>query len=228
MRAFVIGIGGGGSILSPILCKLIGAANVCLIDGDKLEKRNLDRQMFGPEHIGRNKADAMAEMLGCSYIPEYYFNGIERHSPDDWLLACVDNHPARVSVLAACDEYRCDAVFASNEVLSSEAYLYRPEWKGTKLDPRVMYPEIVTDRSGDPRGAQAGCTGEAQKQTPQLVTANLMSASLALHLLVVWAMESKKLARETLEHLPHKLVCNMTRMETFKAQTKQQKQKRTQ
>lgn len=219
MKAYVIGCGGGGSILAPILCKLIGRQRVTLVDGDKLEKRNLDRQLFEPQDVGRHKAEALARRLDCSCLSEFYHHGLIEHERADWLLVCVDNHPARLEVLKACDFSKCSAVFAANEVLSSEAYCYRPRWKDTPMDPRVMYPEILTDRRGDPRAAAIGCTGEAQERTRQLVTANLMSASLALHLFVVWALEAQKLNAATLDYLPHKLVCNMTSLETFKPQT---------
>mgnify|MGYP000856154200 CR=1 FL=1 len=62
---------------------------------------------------------------------------------------------------------------------SAEAYYYRRRWKGTARDPRVYYPEINQDRSGDPRATSIGCTGEVQNQNRQLVSANLMAAALA-------------------------------------------------
>lgn len=214
MRAIVIGVGGAGSILAPILVKLIGARHVLLVDGDTLEPKNLDRQMFSESDLGRNKAEAMATRIGCGFMDRFYDVALMEHNRMDWLLVCVDNHPARMEALKACDRSKCSAILCANETLSSEAYLYRPRWLGTPMDPRVMYPEILTDRSGDPRGREIGCTGEAQAQNPQLVTANMMAASLALHLFVVWAMESRKLDEQTLDYLPHKLVCNMTRMVT--------------
>jgi hypothetical protein len=55
--------------------------------------------------------------------------------------------------------------------------------------------------------------GEAQQQTPQLVTANFMAASLAAHLYVLWGQEQRKMDAEAIPFLPYKLVNNLTRNE---------------
>lgn len=216
---YIIGCGGVGSFLAPTMCLLAGNENITLVDGDTLEKKNLNRQLFDESMIGENKADALARRYRCSAIPEWYSESLMPHQQHDWLIGVVDNHIARRAVLNACDMNGCRAILAANEVHSSEAYVYLPEWQGTKLDPRVMYPEIVTDRRNDPRVAAIGCTGEAQAANVQLVTANFMAAALAAHLYVVWAMEAGKLDAEVHQHLPHKLVQNLTKNECYKAKT---------
>jgi hypothetical protein len=214
---YIIGCGGVGSFLAPTLCLLVGRENITLVDGDTLEAKNLNRQLFTESDIGSNKAEALAQRYGCKAIPDWYSESLTFHPPEDWLIGVVDNHVARNSILGCVDRHGCRAILAANEVHSSEAYAYLPQWKDTRIDPRVMYPEIRTDHSGDPRAAQAGCTGEAQVANVQLVTANFMAAALAAHLFVVWAMESQKLAPEDWRHLPHKLVNNLTKNETHKA-----------
>lgn len=217
MKVYVLGAGGVGSWLTPAMCRLIGNENVTVIDGDKLEKKNLDRQLFNEADIGRFKAEALAEKYGCAHMNEWYSFGMMEHLKSDTLMVCVDNHPARVAALMACDYEGCRAIFAANERTSAEAYLYTPRWKGTNLDPRVTDPGMVNDHSGDPRSEAIGCTGEAQQATPQLVSANLMAGALALHLYTVWMLEAPKMEKETLEHLPFKLVQNLSRSESFKA-----------
>lgn len=213
---YIIGIGGVGSFLAPTLCLLVGKENITLIDGDTLETKNLNRQLFEEKHIGTNKAEALAEKYGCGFIPEWYSESLMSHGPDDWLIGVVDNHIARKSILDCADRYGCKAILAANEVHSSEAYVYLPSWKDTRLDPRIMYPEIRTDHSNDPRAASIGCTGEAQRANVQLVTANFMAAALASHLYVVWAMEAPTMEVEAIPHLPHKLVQNLSKNETHK------------
>jgi len=217
MKTYVIGAGGVGSHLLPSLCLLIGPEEVVVIDGDILEKHNLNRQLFQDTDIGRKKAEALAQRYGCEAIPKWYSFGMMEQQKTDILICCCDNNPARVAVLNACDFEGCSAVIAANETLSSEAYVYQPEWRGTNLDPRVSDPEMVNDRTGDPRAAAIGCTGEAQERNRQLVSANMMAAALALHLYVVHFIESRKLDSETLQHLPSKLIQNMTRSESFKS-----------
>ena len=41
------------------------------------------------------------------------------------------------------------------------------------------------------------------------------AAALAQHLYVVWAMEAKKMDKEARPFLPHKLVSNLTRLESI-------------
>lgn len=223
MKALVIGAGGVGSWLTPALCLLIGKENVTVMDGDTLEEGNLNRQLFTFDDIGKNKAAALAERYLCEYSEEWYHFGLLEHDRNTVLMVCVDNNPARMEALKACDYEGCRAIFAANERTSAEAYVYLPAWRSTNLDPRVMYPEMLADRSGDPRARGIGCTGAAQLETPQLVTANLMAGALALHLFVAWELESVKLNKEAIPHLPHKLVQNLSKSESFKAQVQWKK-----
>ncbi len=218
MKTHIIGAGGAGSFITPALAMLIGNENVCVVDGDKLERKNLNRQLFTEDDIGQFKAEALARKYGCMFLNEFFSFGDWSIDMDDWIICVVDNHPARAAVLEACDYHRCRCIIAANETHSSDAYVYYPEWRDTNLDPRIMFPEIVTDTSGDPRRAAIGCTGVAQEQNRQLVSANMMAASLALHLFVVWQMEADKLPMEVRAHLPHRLVQNLSRSESFKAQ----------
>lgn len=210
---YIIGCGGVGSWICPSLCLLTDPQQVVVIDGDKLEEGNLNRQLFTEDEIGQNKADALAKKYGCRAWSDWYNVGVIAHEPEDWLIVAVDNSPARVAALAACDQFRCSAIVAANETTSAEAYVYRSEWKGTRLDPRVMYPDLLTDREGDPQAAAIGCTGVVQQAKRQLVSANFMAASLAQHLYVAWAIELPKMTDpEIAAFLPHHLVSNMTHL----------------
>lgn len=216
---YIIGCGGVGSWLLPALCRMVPLDSIFLIDGDKLERKNLDRQLFDERSIGDYKSKALLDkyLEGCgASLERYYTFGMVVHDRNDLLFVCADNHPARMSALSACDRYGCRAIVAANETHSAEAYYYEPKWKGTPLDPRVYYPEMVDDRSGDPRAAVAGCTGEAQLANPQLATANFMAAALALNLYVLWFREARKLEASTIESLPFKLNSNLTRLESHK------------
>jgi hypothetical protein len=148
---YIIGCGGVGSAIVPSFCLLRSPTDVTLIDGDTIERKNLNRQMFDAGQIGMNKAQALAGRYGCHFIPEWYARGKVRHHRTDWLICLVDNHRTRLEVLEVCDDYGCQAIFAANEMHSAEAYHYRRSWNGTQRDPRIYYPELTTDQSGDPR-----------------------------------------------------------------------------
>ncbi len=210
MKAYIIGGGGVGSLLCPTLCMLIGPEQVTVVDGDKLEPGNMNRQLFTKQDMGRNKADALAARYRCKSIPKFYSFGAVDHSKYDVLLVCVDNNPGRIAALRACDFQGCTGIFAANETLSSEAFIYKTEWRDTDLDPRITSPDLLTDATGDP----TTCTGEAQENNRQLVSANMMAAAQALHLYVVHILEGPKLDRDTLPHLPSKLIQNFTKNET--------------
>lgn len=209
---YIVGVGGVGSWLAEAMVRLVDPILVTLIDGDTLEQKNLDRQLFTKDQIGMNKAVALGAKLGCRGIDQFFNPLLINLSEDDWIMCCVDNNPGRMAVLQAADATGCKVVFAANEVHSSEAYVYFGTWQDNQLlDPRYFYPEIATDNSGNPESERIGCTGEAQIANRQLVTANFMAAALAAHLYVVWAMERHKLESESLPYLPTRLHQNLTK-----------------
>ena len=212
----IIGCGGVGSWLAHVMKRTAPSEDFLLVDGDTLESRNLDRQFFGLEDIGKKKATALGRKLEMTDHPEYFYPGTLTFSPETTLMVCVDNHRTRLELLQACDEQGCDAIFAANERLSAEAFYYQFAWAGSRLDPRVYYPEIEVDHTGDPRDAAIGCTGEAQVITPQLASANFMAAALALQLYVVWKQEAIGMEPEAIPHLPHRLISNLGKLELIK------------
>ena len=221
---YVIGCGGIGSWLAPSLCLLVKPNNIILVDGDKLEEKNLNRQLFTEDEVGQFKSSALSARYMSASIPEYYSFGSIQHNPTDWLFVCVDNNPARLAALRACDHYGCSAIIAANETTSSEAYFYSPKWKDTGLDPRVYYPEIATDHSNDPQ-LRAGCTGEAQERNVQLVTSNTMAASLAAHLYTLWGMRASTITGDILCKMPHLYRANISRLESITIQNKNNERK---
>jgi molybdopterin/thiamine biosynthesis adenylyltransferase len=216
MKIHIIGAGGVGSWLTPSLCLLTEPESVTVYDGDKLEFKNLNRQLFSAADVGAFKSTALASKYGCGFYEGYYSHGLVDIDDGDWLIGCVDNHAARKSILESCDAYGAKAIFGANEVTSAEAFYYEPKWAGTPADPRVYIPEILTDHSDDPRAASIGCTGEAQRANRQLVSANFMAAALIQHLFVIWQLERRKFDKETLGHLPFRIQQNLTKYETTK------------
>lgn len=214
MKVLIIGAGGGGSWLLPSMAMLIGKKNVLVMDGDTLERKNLNRQLFTEDDLGENKAKALGRKYGCEAIEGWYSFGCLRHQRDDWLISCADNHACRHAILRSCDEYGCKALIAANEKTSAEAYFYRKDWAESPLDPRIYYPDIVTDKSDDPTRPE-GCTGEAQVATPQLVSANFMAVGLAQWLFVFWQLKRPGFGKVDESNFPYHLRANMSKLEQF-------------
>lgn len=213
---YIIGAGGVGSWLAHSLAKLIEPDAITIVDGDELEEKNLDRQLFSDVDIGKGKAKALAQRLKCGFIGSYYALGVISMGKRDIILCCVDNHPGRLEVIKSCDMMKCFAIFGSNETLSAEAFCYKTDWRDTEMDPRIYYPEIVTVKDNDPRRIAIGCTGEAQKENRQLVSANFMAAALMQQLYVLWQMEMPKMERSALPYLPHRLSVTLTKMNVIR------------
>ena len=213
----IIGAGGVGSWLAPALCLLIkNPKKVTLIDGDTLERKNLNRQLFTKDQIGQNKAVALAKKYGCDAYDTYYSHSMLELDESDWLLCCVDNNPGRRAVLSSCDQFGCRAIFGANETTSAEAYYYEPTFKGSVNDPRVYYHEMVEDDANDPRSEAIGCVEASQLGNIQLVSANFIAAALMQHLFVLWCMERPKIDCEAIIHFPYRIRQNLTSYEVSK------------
>jgi len=132
---FVVGCGGTGSRLVPTLVQFIrsitkehvpsgwlGATNIVLIDGDVVEQKNLLRQNFVANDVGKNKASVLAQRYGKAYgmnvaaYPRFIedgetqatlrnkiteVTGVQFHSTNcgDMVIMCVDSAKARRLIL---------------------------------------------------------------------------------------------------------------------------------
>ena len=203
----IIGLGGGGGWLIQLLSKSEPAFDkVLLVDGDKVEKKNLNRQMFTDAHIGYNKAEASLHHLsafpGAKACPEYLAYDTDLYKALASVVGrlvvacCVDNHPARNVCLVLADERLKSrlptvVVFAGNEYETASAFTYCPAWKDGPMDPRVRWPEIKTDTEGDP--LLPPCSGEALASNPRLALSNMISAVSAAWLIRFWSEVAPKL-----------------------------------
>jgi len=215
MNHYIIGAGGCGSWLAPALL-MLNRGPVIVVDGDTLEPSNLNRQLFSAADIGKNKAVALADRYdNLTAIPEYYRHGGIHFQPDDVIFGCADNHPARRAILEACDEFQCRACVAGNGYTDIDAYWYTHHYRGTPKDPRVYYPDLLTDESGDPTRPR-GCTGEVLNDTPQLVIANIGAVYAALHLYWFYTEHNRDIPIETLDHWPLRHIGSAMRLSTLK------------
>lgn len=189
MNIYIVGAGGVGGWLITALSKLLDQVDVVtIVDGDKVEEKNIERQVFDDHDVGLNKAVAMGQKTGFPSVDHYLTDYMPLDDPD-LIFCCVDNHVARMAVLSLADQYACDCIIAANEYFEAEAYLYKPQWKDCPLDPRVYFPEMKNDLSGNPLAP--GCSFELEEH-PQLVSTNFLAAAFALSLYTFWFIQECK------------------------------------
>lgn len=126
----VVGCGGTGGRLLPMLGQIMSRGQwndlvptLTLIDGDEVEVKNLTRQNFIVDDVGRNKAECLAERYGAAFelpvvcIPRYFENAnnftgwLRDNVPDSMkrlvsdrpttFFLCVDNMKARFEIIQA-------------------------------------------------------------------------------------------------------------------------------
>ena len=135
VKVIIIGAGGTGGYVIPHLYRISFAAErsmrILVCDGDVVEEKNLIRQNFVEQDVGRNKAQVLAERysaafgIECEYIPRFveseeklfqltvpdFFKSSYQGIPETQrviLLGCVDNNKSRKL---------CHAVFAKQKDL---------------------------------------------------------------------------------------------------------------
>ena len=226
-KLYIIGAGGTASYLLPVLVRTLTMDcdfdELIIIDRDVLEEKNVDRQLYDYESVGQNKVEVLARSLrDFTDVPittkcEWFTASTEVFN-GSCFISCTDNHPARLALLEICDEFGGRAVICGNETFSADAYYYTPEFRGSSLDPRVRYPEIVTDKQDDP--TRPPCNDEASLETnPQLAAANSISANFGMHLAQLWFFEIDKYnLSECLGALPieYSSTCTSIKMLTHK------------
>ncbi len=202
LNIIIVGAGGTASYLTPVLARFQCAnLRIHVMDGDTLEKRNIDRQLFKEDEIGVNKAQALAQKYGLKFIPEYLTVNNPRSvlikSPDV-MFCLVDNDQARKDAYDLAMANEIAFIVAVNEMFDASARIVLPEWHETdrclyKQNPEIKHPS---------QGGSINCTGRIAEEFPQLAIANSMAASLALHLFFTHIIEdySKEIA---FDHLPY-------------------------
>ena len=111
----ILGCGGSGGWVATLLLKSPERAPVVLIDGDTIERRNLERQLFSMRDLGHNKAQALGARMRMQGMDVESFPEYLREGCDAWdsllvrdetlrIYCCPDNHPARMACLRLADE----------------------------------------------------------------------------------------------------------------------------
>ena len=191
---YVIGAGGTGSYLLPVLMRYLSSRTdvndeliIRIIDGDKYDEGNVSRQEFAHSRIGKNKAEVQKEIyerkfpnLKIMAIGEYLGeNNIDVISNGSIVFCCVDNHFCRNLVSKHCQKLD-DVLLISggNEYVDGNVQSYfraKGEDRNNPIEKR--HPEIETVDDGD----RSGMSCEELHNIPsgsQVIFANAMSGTL--------------------------------------------------
>jgi len=186
----VVGCGGTGGFTAEALCRVLPEeATLVLVDHDRVEERNLTRQCFLREDLGRFKSEALAHRLarkfdrpvGYSTLPvamtELSFPGL--------VIGCVDNGLARRDIARAVKgmiremSWWVDAgngenygqVVIGNTDVASDSLPDGDIYYGLPL-PTIQKPELLNQA---PRARD--CASIAEEQGP---TINLTMAAVVV------------------------------------------------
>ena len=194
MRHIVVGGGGVGSFLLPVLCRYLNfdtatttPHEVLVIDKDTFEPRNQTRQHFTG---AGGKADVLVQMYR-ELFPRIQFEAHAVYLNDDnvfgyiaegdTIFCCVDNHASR-KVLTDYVETMSDGVLISggNEYHDGNIQVHARK-QGVTILPMLSYlhPEIGFPTDVHPDNLT--CEDRAAEGSPQLIFANATVATLMCH-----------------------------------------------
>lgn len=186
MQIKVIGLGGIGSCLVPILARFLNyhvgakdeSVELTLIDGDDYEERNRERQEF---HRPGNKAEVMAERLRKELAnlrlrakPEYVTgdNVVRLIRDGDVVLLCPDNHATRKLLSDRFEELENGLLISGgNELTTGNVQIYiRKSGRDVTLPiANRFHPEIQNPNDRNP--GEGACRARVASE-PQILVMN--------------------------------------------------------
>lgn len=190
-----IGVGGTGTFFlkefsrylsgnMPILNK-INSLSLC--DGDLIEEKNIKRQAFFKEDIGKHKSIVTAEILDYSFNVKWkayatyitllkQLNEIFKNAIMPVIIGAVDNHSCRL----LCEEYfnkanSCIYIDAANELTNGQCVM-SVKYKGKVLGPcrSFYFPDIMY---GNLKPVTEMSCEELNNVSPQHILTNMVSST---------------------------------------------------
>lgn len=201
-RTLVIGAGGTGGQLIPSLARLLAYhpnadGNVWIADGDVFEEKNQNRQLCGPEQIGKNKANALSgfcisQGLSTAFLPSFLDKPALRRlllkeSGCHLVVTTVDNDATRKAVIDVLEEREGDWLHVTTgnadnsdsrgRISTSTHWHGRIDGQEIGLSPALLFDNIANPSDDIP---VAGTCAAQAPSAPQLISANALSAVMAL------------------------------------------------
>ena len=192
---FVVGTGGTGTFFINVFSRFLTAnrtfvRNLYLIDGDTVEEKNIERQSFLKEDVGRPKSVVMAEALNEAFdlnwkaVDRFLLKKEQILDLTDTiavpvLIGCVDNHACRL-VLEKVFKAKRDIIYldSANEFSSGEV-VFGVKRKGRIISPcrSHFFKDIL---QGDKRDVTQMSCEELNNAAPQHIATNMMAGCFLL------------------------------------------------
>lgn len=180
-RIILIGCGGVGSFIAQYLGLVIGVEALLLVDGDKFERKNTNRQALAFKGIGEFKVDSLLASLehaNCQVDSSAHFideenwqRYIEVFDPT-LIISAVDNDKARRLIFAENANY--PILWGANELWTPQA--------GISL-PQKPWSPLEAFQAAEEAGTACGI---------QTVHANACAAAMAMQLLMMHSTDHEQ------------------------------------
>lgn len=211
LKIKVIGTGGIGLCLLPVLCRYLNYngekfpdVQLSLIDGDHFEERNRERQDF--DVLGAKATvtkDRLAEEFPRLMIVDHpvfiaEHNVIQMIREGDIVLMCVDNHRTRKLISERAEELKNVTVISGGNDLTDGNVLCHIRRDDQNITPPLasdFHPEIQnpTDKHPGEVEQTQGCDQVVVAEPQLLFTNNLIAANMLAFLHNV--LDDKRLAK---------------------------------
>ena len=142
----LLGGAGIGSIIAECALRM-GFETITIIDGDKVEKSNLNRQNYRLEDVGNYKAESLAKRL-LSINPQAKITVINKFVDHDNVEELIKGHDVAINAL----DFKSDIPFIFDKICSEKnIYVLHPYnfgWAGflTVVDPDGKPLESLSDK----------------------------------------------------------------------------------
>lgn len=200
----IVGVGGTGSLLARDIPKLLIGSNhlMILVDGDKVEKKNMVRQSYQEHDIGEYKAVALASKINSfygdiceainTYITKDELLTKLQDSYDDYvpvICGCVDNDATR-KILEYTFNTLDDCIYldSANEKYEGNVYV-TAKADGKKIG--ILRSEVY-DLSLDLHPSDKSCQELAANNIQFLMTNAKMATCLLEHISAIVSNELKE------------------------------------
>lgn len=193
---YLIGAGGTGSILFPLLVRALDTIfasrednwTLTIVDGDTISAAKLGRQLFDTRFAGTNKATALTQQYAADpktiiAVPKYLDrSNIKALRDGSMILIAADNFPVRARIERhALTLDNAVVINGGNEMTDGSLQMFvRRNGENVTAPLSQGHPEILRKDGRDP----AALSCEARAALPsgeQTIIANSMSATAMLN-----------------------------------------------